>query len=111
MNVKCLTVKIIRLKYGSVYLDPQYLITLIQSDTENSLFSLVSSLVHSYMTGGLVLVSFSMVSAVGLSNLSAVNMGLPRNQCIIGISLVLGIMLPTYMRDPDVKFQTGEQRR
>ena len=86
---------------------------IIQFDTENYLFRvhLVSICVHSYITGGLVLVSFSMVSAVGLSNLSAVNMGLPRNQCIIGISLVLGIMLPTYMRDPGVKFQTGEQRR
>ena len=54
-----------------------------------------------------MLVSFSVVSAVGLSNLSVVNMAIPRNQLIIGFSLLMGIMLPIYMKDPNVSIHTG----
>ena len=54
-----------------------------------------------------MVVTFSMLTAVGLSNLSAVNMAIPRNQCIIGLSLILGLMLPAYMKYPDVHINTG----
>ncbi|XP_025084497.1 solute carrier family 23 member 1-like [Pomacea canaliculata] len=57
--------------------------------------------------GGIVLVSFGMVTSVGLSNLSFVDLSSGRNLCIIGSSLLVGLMVPRYLADHPDAIQTG----
>ena len=61
------------------------------------------------IVGGVFMVMFGMITAVGLSNLQFVDMNSPRNLFIIGFSLMLGMALPYWMnKNPDA-IQTGEQ--
>ncbi|KAK7092606.1 hypothetical protein V1264_008327 [Littorina saxatilis] len=57
--------------------------------------------------GGIVLVSFGMVTAVGLSTLSFVDLSSGRNLTIIGSSLLVGLMIPRYLADHPNAIDTG----
>ncbi|KAL5021137.1 hypothetical protein ScPMuIL_000292 [Solemya velum] len=57
--------------------------------------------------GGIVVVSFGMVTTVGLSNLHFVNMSSGRNMCILGLSLMLGLMIPRYLSRYPNAINTG----
>ncbi|KAK3085448.1 hypothetical protein FSP39_003460 [Pinctada imbricata] len=57
--------------------------------------------------GGIVVISFGMVTSVGLSNLQFVNLSSGRNLCIIGLSLLLGLMIPRYLQKNKDAINTG----
>ncbi|XP_022342795.2 solute carrier family 23 member 2-like isoform X1 [Crassostrea virginica] len=57
--------------------------------------------------GGIVVISFGMVTSVGLSSLQFVNLSSGRNLCIIGLSLLLGLMIPSYLQTRNNIINTG----
>ncbi|XP_076472992.1 solute carrier family 23 member 1-like [Babylonia areolata] len=59
--------------------------------------------------GGIILVSFGMVTAVGLSTLSFVDLASGRNLTIIGSSLMVGLMVPEYMVKHPEAVNTGSR--
>nr|KAG5698738.1 hypothetical protein BaRGS_008512 [Batillaria attramentaria] len=65
-------------------------------------FGALLTMIPDPVLGGIVLVSFGMVTAVGLSTLSFVDLSSGRNLTIIGSSLLVGLMIPEYLaKDPD----------
>lgn len=57
--------------------------------------------------GGTVVLSFGMVTSVGLSTLQFVDLSSGRNLCIIGSSLLIGLMVPKYLEENKNAIQTG----
>ncbi|KAJ8306918.1 hypothetical protein KUTeg_015002 [Tegillarca granosa] len=57
--------------------------------------------------GGVVVISFGMVTAVGISTLQFVDLSSGRNLCIIGSSLIIGLMVPRYMSQHKNAIDTG----
>ena len=57
--------------------------------------------------GGTVVLSFGMVTAVGLSTLQFVDLSSGRNLCIIGSSLLIGLMVPKYLAENKDAIKTG----
>ena len=57
--------------------------------------------------GGTVVLSFGMVTAVGLSTLQFVDLSSGRNLCIIGSSLLIGLMIPRYLAENKDAIKTG----
>ena len=49
--------------------------------------------------GGVFMVMFGMITAVGIANLQYADMNSSRNARIVGFSLVFGLALPDYMED------------
>ncbi|KAK7485848.1 hypothetical protein BaRGS_00022843 [Batillaria attramentaria] len=52
------------------------------------------------VVGGLFLVMFGMVTAVGLSNLQYVDLSSTRNLFVLGVSLFLGLTVPKWLAQP-----------
>ncbi|KAH3861942.1 solute carrier family 23 member 1-like isoform X2 [Dreissena polymorpha] len=67
----------------------------------------VFTLLPDPILGGIVLVSFGMVTSVGLSNLQFVSLGSSRNLAIIGSSLIIGLMAPRYLASNPGCINTG----
>ena len=65
-------------------------------------FSALFTLIPTPVFGGLFMVTFGMVAAVGLSNLQYIDLNSPRNLCILGVSLFFGISLPLWLQGNDV---------
>ncbi|EDO33581.1 predicted protein [Nematostella vectensis] len=59
--------------------------------------------------GGVFMVMFGMVAAVGISNLQFINLNSSRNLFIIGVSLMLGFALPWYLNKHPETIATGSQ--
>ncbi|XP_071100850.1 solute carrier family 23 member 1-like [Haliotis cracherodii] len=59
--------------------------------------------------GGIVVISFGMVTAVGLSTLSYIDLSSGRNLCIIGSSLLIGLMVPQYFSTNPQAINTGNE--
>ncbi|CAG5117960.1 unnamed protein product [Candidula unifasciata] len=57
--------------------------------------------------GGIVLVSFGMVTSVGLAALSFIDMSSARNMTIIGTSLLVGLMIPRFIEQHPTAINTG----
>ena len=57
--------------------------------------------------GGTIVLSFGMVTAVGLSTLQFVDLSSGRNLCIIGSSLLIGLMVPRYLAENKDAIKTG----
>ena len=57
--------------------------------------------------GGVFLVIFGMIAAVGLSNLQYADMNSSRNLYIVGLSLLMGLALPYYLENNPSTIQTG----
>uniref|UniRef100_H2ZLG6 Solute carrier family 23 member 2 n=1 Tax=Ciona savignyi TaxID=51511 RepID=H2ZLG6_CIOSA len=57
--------------------------------------------------GGLFLVMFGMISAVGLSNLQYVDMNAPRNLFAVGFSLYMGLAVPEWVKVNSDQINTG----
>ena len=70
-------------------------------------FGALLTLMPDPVLGGIVLVSFGMVTSVGLSNLQFVSLSSGRNLCIIGSSLLIGLMTPRYLAANPGCIQTG----
>ena len=59
------------------------------------------------IVGGVFMVMFGMIAAVGISNLQFADMNSSRNLFIVGFSIVFGLALPHYMTTHPGAIQTG----
>lgn len=59
------------------------------------------------IVGGVFMVMFGMISAVGISNLQFADMNSSRNLFIVGFSIVFGLALPYYMENNPKAIDTG----
>ncbi|XP_038077946.1 solute carrier family 23 member 1-like isoform X2 [Patiria miniata] len=57
--------------------------------------------------GGMFCVMFAMVTAVGISNLQFVNLNSTRNLFVIGFSLIMGFIIPTWISANEDFINTG----
>ena len=57
--------------------------------------------------GGMFMVMFGMITAVGISNLQYADMNSSRNLFIVGFSLVFGLAVPHYMESHMDAIKTG----
>ncbi|KAL4233253.1 hypothetical protein ACF0H5_007937 [Mactra antiquata] len=71
-------------------------------------FSALFTLIPEPIYGGMFVVSFGMVAAVGLSNLQYVDLNSSRNLCIIGVALFIGQSVPTWIHQNDA-IKTGSE--
>lgn len=68
----------------------------------------VLTLLPDPVLGGTVVLSFGMVTSVGLSTLQFVDLSSGRNLCIIGSSLLIGLMVPRYIEENANVIDTGK---
>lgn len=63
------------------------------------------------IVGGVFMVMFGMITAVGISNLQFVDLNSSRNLFILGFSLVFGMALPYWLTKPENAgiIKTGNQ--
>ena len=59
------------------------------------------------IVGGVFMVMFGMIAAVGISNLQFADMNSGRNLFIVGFSIVFGLGLPYYMNNHPNAINTG----
>ena len=59
------------------------------------------------IVGGVFMVMFGMIAAVGISNLQFADMNSSRNLFIVGFSIIFGLALPRYMNNHPNVIQTG----
>ena len=59
--------------------------------------------------GGVFIIMFGMVAAVGLSNLQFVNLNSPRNIFIIGFSIFIGLVVPKWVTLNSHVIDTGSE--
>lgn len=59
------------------------------------------------IVGGVFMVMFGIVTAVGISNLQFVDLNSSRNLFIVGVSLLLGLAVPHYMNTNKGAVDTG----
>ncbi|XP_068722796.1 solute carrier family 23 member 2-like isoform X1 [Montipora capricornis] len=59
------------------------------------------------IVGGVFMVMFGMIAAVGISNLQFADMNSSRNLFIVGFSIIFGLALPHYMNNHPNAVQTG----
>lgn len=60
------------------------------------------------IVGGVFMVMFGMIAAVGISNLQFADMNSSRNLFIVGFSTVFGLGLPYYMKNHENAISTGD---
>lgn len=60
------------------------------------------------IVGGVFMVMFGIIAAVGISNLQFVDLNSSRNLFIVGVSLLMGLALPNYMNVHPKAIDTGE---
>ena len=60
------------------------------------------------IVGGVFMVMFGMIVAVGISNLQFADMNSPRNLFIVGFSILFGLALPHYMTNHPNAIATGK---
>ena len=60
------------------------------------------------IVGGVFMVMFGMIAAVGISNLQFADMNSSRNLFIVGFSIVFGLALPHYMKNHPNPISTGK---
>ena len=59
------------------------------------------------IVGGVFMVMFGMIAAVGISNLQFADMNSSRNLFIVGFSIIFGLAMPHYMNNHPNAIQTG----
>ena len=59
------------------------------------------------IVGGIFMVMFGMITAVGISNLQFADMNSSRNLFIVGFSIVFGLALPHYLENHPNAIETG----
>ena len=64
-------------------------------------FGAVLTLIPEPIIGGCLTVVFGMVAAVGVATLKFIDMNSTRNLTILGVSLLIGLMVPQYVNNPD----------
>ena len=63
------------------------------------------------IVGGVFMVMFGIIAAVGISNLQFADMNSSRNLFIVGFALVFGLALPHYMNNHPESIHTGRYLR
>ena len=63
------------------------------------------------VVGGVFLVLFGMIAAVGISNLQFADMNSSRNLFVFGFAIVFGLALPHYMTTHPGAIQTGSNHQ
>ena len=58
--------------------------------------------------GGLMIIGLGMIITAGLANLESVDMRSGRNMMVLGTSLILGLMIPAWMRSSPGMIKSGE---
>lgn len=61
-------------------------------------FGALFSTIPQPVIGGVFVVMFGMITAVGISSLQHVNLNSVRNLFIIGFALIVGLVIPKYLR-------------
>lgn len=69
----------------------------------------VLSLVPDPIMGGMATVGLMVLVGVALSNLWYVDLNSTRNQVVLGTALMMGLMMPQYMRKYPGIIQTGKK--
>ena len=59
------------------------------------------------VVGGVAMLSLGLVISVGISQLHAVDLEATRNQMALGMALLLGIMIPSYLQSNPGMINTG----
>ena len=62
------------------------------------------------IVGGVFMVMFGMIAAVGISNLQFADLNSSRNLFIVGFSIIFGLALPHYMNNHSNAVQTGVKK-
>ncbi|XP_064643985.1 solute carrier family 23 member 1-like [Lineus longissimus] len=70
-------------------------------------FGAILTMMPAPILGAIITLSFGMVSAIGLSSLQFIDLGSSRNQCILGFSLIMGLMIPGYFKSNPNAISTG----
>lgn len=65
-------------------------------------FAALFTLIPTPVIGGMFMITFGMVTAVGLSNLQYIDLNSSRNLYILGISMFFGLSLPLWIQEHDV---------
>ncbi|XP_045169652.2 solute carrier family 23 member 1-like [Mercenaria mercenaria] len=73
-------------------------------------FSAVFITIPYPVLGGAIVVMFGIFFGVVLSNLEVTNMSSPRNMAIIGLSIFIGLSVPTWAQKVDRPVQTGNEQ-
>ena len=60
------------------------------------------------IVGGVFMVMFGIIAAVGISNLQFADMNSPRNLFIVGFSILFGLALSHYMNNHPNAINTGK---
>ena len=63
------------------------------------------------IVGGVLMVMFGMIAAVGISNLQFVKLNNTRNLFVIGFSILFGMALPYWMKLNPGAIDTGHCRK
>ena len=70
----------------------------------------LAAMIPDPVLGAVLLITLGMVLSIAISSLSAANMDSSRNQTIFGFSILLGLMLPAWIRNNPGGLQTGMLR-
>lgn len=65
------------------------------------------SMIPDPVLGGIYVMGLGMVISVGLSNLAFIDIESTRNQVIIGVSLMVGLMIPSWLQENPNAINTG----
>ena len=57
--------------------------------------------------GGMFIIMFGLIAAVGISNVQYLDMNSSRNLCILGFSIYFGLSLSRWVEDNEDSIQTG----
>ena len=60
--------------------------------------------------GGVMIIGLGMIITAGLANLESVDMRSGRNMMVLGTSLILGLMIPSWMRSSPGMIKSGEHK-
>ena len=71
-------------------------------------FGALFSTIPQPVIGGVFVVLFGMIAAVGLSSLQHVNLNSVRNLFIIGFALIIGLVIPKYLDQNPKTIETSK---
>ncbi|XP_074640427.1 solute carrier family 23 member 2-like [Tubulanus polymorphus] len=70
-------------------------------------FGAILTMMPAPVLGGVITMTFGMVISIGLSTLQYVDLSSNRNHCIIGFSMMMGLMLPSWVKNNENSIKTG----
>ena len=74
-------------------------------------FGAIFSTIPDPVIGGVFCCMFGLITAVGISNLQYINLNSVRNLFIVGFSIIMGMVIPDYMRQNPGAIETGKREK